>query len=288
VKIFFPRLSVIEHELKIQDPLPLRRCYYIFDSATLLQFEWRSGIPKEFTFHRIDSKLLQSLTATTFLEDLKKRIKSTWKSLDDFLNRGIGFCAVKNDTEIVNWAISEWITNNKTEIGVETDEPYRRQGFASRVCAAFIEYCQKQNIPVGWHCSEHNEGSWKTAEKIGLTKNRNYVAVLRYYNEDQNLWENAWYYGLYLENPQKGLKYINTFLKRVTPEARHLAIRAQLLIPMGEYEKALDDLLQTVDLGLENPSRFRTNLMEAPIFEPLRSLDRFPQLLLKIKNTYPQ
>lgn len=80
------------------------------------------------------------------------------------------------------------------------------------------------------------------------------------------------------------MHYINKLLERVEPKARHLSIKAQILIEAGDYESVLESLFHTVELGLQNPERFKTMVLEENIFKSLRSLTKFPQLIKKIEN----
>ena len=53
---------------------------------------------------------------------------------------GFGFCLVNKDNRIISWCISDWVTDEKTEIGVGTDENFRRRGYATLVVNATLNY----------------------------------------------------------------------------------------------------------------------------------------------------
>ena len=65
-------------------------------------------------------------------------------------------------------------------------------------------------------------------------------------------------------------------------------IKAQILIQAEQYEEALEYLRKAVDLGLENPERFKSNLLENKFFKPLKKLPEFPALIEKIDRTINQ
>ncbi|NPD90120.1 MAG: GNAT family N-acetyltransferase [Asgard group archaeon] len=273
--------KAIEQDFGVEDFLPLRRFYYTFKHLKIPN--WRDKIPENFSIQQVDKKFLQKINLIKF-EEVDGWISTRWRSIEDFLSRGFGFCLVKDDKEIISWGMADWVTENQAEMGIGTSEEYRRQGFATLVTSATAEYCQKNQIKLGWHCSEHNDASWKTAEKVGFVKEREYTAALRYFDDNYNLWENAWYRGLYLKVPEEGLYYINKLIKKIKPEARHLFIKAQILLEAGKNEDALTALYETLDLGPQNIERFKSIILENDFFKPVRQLEKFRNLVEKIDN----
>ena len=59
-------------------------------------------------------------------------------------------------------------TARVADIGVETEEEYRRQGLALLTCAAFAEYCLSQNLEPNWGCYHFNPESHALAKKLGF------------------------------------------------------------------------------------------------------------------------
>ena len=286
--IYYPReewLEAIEQDFGIRDIIPLRRNHYIFQKEKIPN--WREKILPDYRMQRVDEEFLKNNHLENF-NVIEEWIATTWRSTEDFLSKGFAFCLVKNEKIIISWGIADWVTGNQAEMGIGTDEKYRRRGFASLVTAAAAEYCKKNGIELGWHCSEHNTGSWKTAEKVGFKKERDYTAALGCFDENHNLWENAWYVGLYLKRPEEGLSFINRLIDRIEPEARHMNIKAQILIQAEQYEEALEHLNKAVDLGLQNPEKFKSNLLENDFFRPIKDLQGFPILLNKIDQAMNQ
>ena len=61
------------------------------------------------------------------------------------------------------------VSGDRCEIGIHTDERYRRQGFAALTAAAMVQYCLSDGMThIGWHCHTHNQASAATAEKVGF------------------------------------------------------------------------------------------------------------------------
>ena len=275
-------LGVIEQEFGIKDIIPMRRNHYVFQNEKMPN--WREEIKLKYTMQRVDKEFLKKRHLENY-NVIEEWIDNCWRSTEEFLSRGFAFCLVKDEKKIVSWGVADWVTGKQAEMGIGTDQNYRRKGFATLVTAAAAEFCKKNGIELGWHCSEHNTGSWKTAEKVGFEKERDYTAALGCFDENHNLWENAWYVGLYLKRPEEGLSFINRLIDRIEPEARHMNIKAQILIQAEQYEEALEYLRKAVDLGLENPERFKSNLLENKFFKPLKKLPEFPALIEKIDRT---
>ena len=94
---------------------------------------------------------------------------------DDGQFEKFGFTLFKNDTKIseCNTVYFEKESHDSkiariVEIGVGTEEEYRRQGFAFLTCAAFIEYCLSNNLEPNWGCYHFNPESQALAKKLGF------------------------------------------------------------------------------------------------------------------------
>ena len=62
-------LPKVENEMKIESFLPLRRCYYVYNSLNLDILNWKSTLPKDIRFINLIPKIIQSLKRTSFLEN---------------------------------------------------------------------------------------------------------------------------------------------------------------------------------------------------------------------------
>jgi hypothetical protein len=90
-----------------------------------------------------------------------------WNSAHDFIQNGIGFSLISNNS-LAATAYSAFIHNSKLEIGIETVDKFRNQGFAQLACSALIDYCLRNNYEPVWACRLENTGSFKLAEKLGF------------------------------------------------------------------------------------------------------------------------
>ncbi len=156
----------VEEILKDKFPVKVHGYYYTFNR---LKTDWRKEVPPGFCMVQIDGELLRRTTLKN-IDEVTDWTKKTWNSTKDFLENGFGFCLVHNST-LVSWCLADCVSSTKCEIGIVTDEDYRRRGFATATVAATVEYCLQQGFTeIGWHTGTTNVGSYKTAEKVGFER----------------------------------------------------------------------------------------------------------------------
>lgn len=142
---------------------------------------------------KVDEVLLQSNNLQG-LEDIKENIIECYESFDNFYKNGFGFIYVLKD-KIVSWCLSDCIVEDRAEVGVETEEEYRRNGYCTQVVLAALNYCKNNNIKiVGWHCWDDNVGSYKLAESVGFTKRKDISVFFGWYNQISNYLINGNHY----------------------------------------------------------------------------------------------
>lgn len=100
---------------------------------------------------------------------LRGRIVPTfsWGSKQSFLNKGFGVCLIKND-EMVACAFSAAVSKEYVDIGVETSEKYRGNGYGKVVAAAMVDEIIRQGKVPTWACDTQNVGSMKIACSVGF------------------------------------------------------------------------------------------------------------------------
>ena len=91
----------------------------------------------------------------------------SWDDSDAFLQKGVGYCVMRDGIPAA-WAFSAAVSPQETDIGVETDERYRRQGLAHLAANAMIRYTLTQKKKPVWACHAENTGSRKLAEALGF------------------------------------------------------------------------------------------------------------------------
>lgn len=91
----------------------------------------------------------------------------SWKQPAEFFANGSGYC-IMQDGMPAAWAFSAAVSAQEVDIGVETDECFRRRGFAFGAAAAMIQDTLSQGkVPV-WACHAQNLGSQKLAAALGF------------------------------------------------------------------------------------------------------------------------
>lgn len=130
-----------------------------------------------FKFHRerflmptvadLDVKIVR--TDKQIFHDMKGSVVPSyfWNSEDDFLENGVGFSLLYQG-KLASTAYASFIHGDCLELGIETVEGFRGNGFAELTCAALIDYCLANNFEPIWACRLENIGSYKLAQKVGF------------------------------------------------------------------------------------------------------------------------
>lgn len=121
---------------------------------------------------QIDEALLNSNRLQN-IEGLVEELIQMWGTVESFLSKGYGFCAIK-DESVAAWCTGEYFSKNWCGIGIETYEPYQGQGIATATTVEMLKYCKAQNKIPHWDCWKNNIPSVKTAEKAGFEKLMDY------------------------------------------------------------------------------------------------------------------
>ena len=142
-----------------------------------LKHKWQDFMPEGFQLRMVDTDLLAN-TELKHLDTLKEEMTSERPSVDDFLAKSFGVCAI-HENELAGWCLSEYNADGRCEIGIETISDYRQRGIATALTLAFLEHAFSHGIKeVGWHCFKRNESSAKTALKAGFDKVCDYKSFI--------------------------------------------------------------------------------------------------------------
>lgn len=126
-----------------------------------------TALPKGYELRKIDEHIANNPTLHNVSEDFT----SQFRSIDDYVNRGIGYSILYNG-EVVCGASSYSIYNDGIEIEVATDLDHRRKGLATVVCATLILDCLEKGRYPNWDAA--NSTSVKLAEKLGYVFDKAY------------------------------------------------------------------------------------------------------------------
>ncbi len=189
--VLTPEWGAALRDLLPRPPQEDARRHYVCHAV---QHDWRAHLPDGFSVQQIDAALLEQAAqvegrGAESWAHVSRWARGGWGSHAAFLEKGFGVVTL-HAGEIVSWSLADGRDGApepcggprrgaRCEIGIHTLPAYRRRGLAAITAAAAIEfalaagYCQ-----VGWHCSEDNPGSIRTAERVGFRLERRYTNYL--------------------------------------------------------------------------------------------------------------
>jgi len=133
-------------------------------------------VPKGYSLEELSRGLLARNLANT--GELKEEMASERPSVDDFLAKSFGICAVKG-RQLAGWCLSEYNNAKGCEIGIGVMKEHRHKGIASAMTATFLRMAAERGAGVvGWDCHRQNAPSWRTAQKAGFALSSSYPTVL--------------------------------------------------------------------------------------------------------------
>ncbi|MBI5962309.1 MAG: GNAT family N-acetyltransferase [Chloroflexi bacterium] len=124
------------------------------------------ALPDGYSIHRMDQALLER--SPKYEETLNR-----YGSIENFLDKGIAISILHGD-ETVCEAYADMDIMGMRELGVRTQESYRRQGFATFACACLIKLCEESGSATYWDCAKFNLSSMALARKLGFQNERAY------------------------------------------------------------------------------------------------------------------
>ena len=111
-------------------------------------------LSKQFCVHRIDENFIRSIKNKTLVsnpEFLLDYIEDFWNSIEQLLSLGSGYAATCGD-EIVSFSITSFLYKETFAIGIETLEPYRRNGLAGSLTKMLLKSLFAKGYHIWWDC----------------------------------------------------------------------------------------------------------------------------------------
>jgi len=147
-----------------------------------LQLDWRASLPAGFDLLPVDFNLMARNDLKN-MDDLRLEMQSERSSVEDFLEHSFGFCLV-HDHSLVSWCLSEYNCGERCEVGVATQNKFRRLGLATIVTSALVEHALTHGIrQIGWHSWANNPGSIALARRVGFVLEKEYPAYFCLYEK---------------------------------------------------------------------------------------------------------
>ena len=106
-------------------------------------------------------------------KELAESLVYNFKSLDDFIERGVGF-GIEHEGRFISGCSSFAISSHSLEFEIQTHPSYRRRGFASATAAAMIGHWLDEGLEPCWDA--HNNMSAALANNIGFVDPTPYTA----------------------------------------------------------------------------------------------------------------
>lgn len=240
-EIRLPELTPTHEAVKME------RYHYL---CRALKVDWRAHLPEGYQLQRIDRALLKD-PEMTFPAPLSDWFdyEEMWGSVDNFLANGVGFCILQG-REVVAYCTSDCAAGNQIDVGIITAPSHRRQGLATLAVAATVEHCLSHGFQViGWHCNAENVASWKTAEKVGFERNREYAYYYYVYDPIDHLAELGWYYFKHGDYQKTVAYYDRVFAQREDNPDYYYHLAAAAWAALGDAQKAIRFLHAAVDHG---------------------------------------
>lgn len=104
----------------------------------------------------------------------KSLITAEWQSRTDHVDGVRGFCLLHRQ-RVATVCHIDFRHQSAVEIGIITDEKFRRRGLAVAVVANTIDFLRQHGIAEFiWHAPQNNTGSCRVAEKCGLRIKREF------------------------------------------------------------------------------------------------------------------
>lgn len=129
----------------------------------------RESLPRGFRLARIDAHSVKAF------EELNETFVANFKSVEDYLARGVGFGITEENTGRMVAGCSSYTIGSKClEFEIETGREFQRRGFALVAGARMIEHCLDNGLEPYWDAA--HEGSAVLAEKLGFVNRRRYTA----------------------------------------------------------------------------------------------------------------
>lgn len=104
---------------------------------------------------------------------LAESLVYNFESLEDFVERGVGFGVVEEGRFIAGCS-SYAVSSRMLEFEVQTHPDYERRGLATATASRMIEYCLEAGLEPRWDAA--HEGSARLAARLGFVEPRAYTA----------------------------------------------------------------------------------------------------------------
>jgi len=125
-------------------------------------------LPAGYSTRRVDEYSVKEF------RDLNPTFVANFASIEDYLERGVGFAVSDERSEIVAGCSTYAISSRCLEFEIETRKDHQRRGLALAAGARMVMHCLEQGLEPCWDAA--HEGSAVLAERLGFVPERRYMA----------------------------------------------------------------------------------------------------------------
>jgi GNAT superfamily N-acetyltransferase len=261
---------------KPRAPAPFHRRHYVCRELT---YDWRANLPERYAIQPMEISLLKQ--GDLQLPSGVKTTLGTWMGIKDQRFQDYGFLVI-HEKQAVAWATVDFVTAGKGDLGFETLPEFRKRGLGSVVAAAALEHGIAKGIEIHWTCAEDNLGSRRSAEKLGLQHERNYVMYPFALDVHTHMAQMAYSKLANGQHREAIALYEQLFAQKADVPTWAYFDTAQACAALGEAEKALKYLKIAVKQGwkavelTEQTTEFKI-LHEMPEWKALLERMRHPK-----------
>jgi GNAT superfamily N-acetyltransferase len=253
-------------------PIELPRRHYVARNGG---DGWQANVPQGYAIRRMDKSLLD-VAGIALPDDVTKMVDVIdWDA--DVVDKGCGFVAL-HDGQVAAHAVIDCVVRDVGEIGLFTHPAHRRRGLATATSAATIAYGLAHGLStVVWDCYEHNAGSVRVAEKLGLEREPDRMMYSFLFNEGNHWSMMAWHdadsgrYQATLDACQR------LFSAQAEPPDLAYVAAARAWAAMDAPHKAFAHLNRAIDNGWDY-----TPDLESTEFDSLRDTPQWQVLLQRL------
>jgi RimJ/RimL family protein N-acetyltransferase len=142
-----------------------------------VNYNWRGALQYGYTVQQMSDDLLR-IPGLEIPEDVNTTLDK-WRAMAKDRFQDYGFVIVDETGSkplIACWATVDFIARGFGDLGYFTQTNSRRRGLGIIITAAALEYGFANGLSqVNWTCDADNQGSLRTAQKLGLERIEDYM-----------------------------------------------------------------------------------------------------------------
>ncbi len=273
-------------------PMRHLRKHFVIDQTP--DIDWRAQLPDGYEMRLVDDEVLMRNERVN-IERLRDWGSGSHDAMKPLMGDGVG-CCIFHDNHIASWCMGDYAAGNAVEVGIHTDDAYRKQGLATLATAAMVETCLVSGADyVGWHCWSSNIASAKTALKVGFRQTVEHPIHHAWYNRVDNQFVRGNMLKFEFGQPEAAVVEYATGFQMIEDGHRDVASSRFVAnwLPWAHYNMACalattgdaPTALAHLDLAIDSGYDDRDQLRNEPELAPLRQLPAWSELMARLSGS---